>query len=108
MSSSSTAKNQACRSAKVGVVPETCRPERRLETPRELVRREPRDVLLIEPVELLLVEDGVTAADAVERERLDQLVLAEQLAIARTGRPAEQREEVHHRFGKERPASRTP
>ena len=92
----------------VGLVPESCLPERRLETPRELVGRQAHDVLLVEPVELLLIEDGVAAADAVERERLDQLLPAEQLAVAGTGRPAEQREEIHHRFGKNALASRTP
>ena len=48
---------------------------------RELVRREPHQVLLVEPVELLGVEDRVAAADALERERRDELVAREHLPI---------------------------
>ena len=39
----------------------------------QLAGRQPHDVLLVEPVELLGIEDGVAAADALEREALDEL-----------------------------------
>src|SRR6185369_8769296 len=74
------------------------RSEQRLQPLRELVRREPHDVLLVEPLELLGIENRIAAADTVERKQLDQLVLTEQLAVARSGRPPEQPEKVHHRF----------
>ena len=70
----------------------------RLETPGELVGRQPGNVLLVEPVELFGVEDGVAAADAFERERCDQLVAREQFLVA-ARRPSEQRQEVDHRLG---------
>ena len=62
-------------------------------------RRHPRDVLLVEPVQLLRIEDGVAAADAFEREQLDQLLAREHFAVA-TRRPSEQRQEIHHGLGK--------
>ena len=77
--------------AEITVAPETRGFEPRLETRGELVRRQPHDVLLVEPVELFGVEHGVAAADPLERERRDELVAREQLAIAAAGRPAEQR-----------------
>src|SRR5262245_4778545 len=85
------------------VAPQALRLERRLDAGRELVRREPRDVLLIEPVELLLVEDRVPSADAFQREQRDELVAREDLAIrgGRAGRPAEERQEIRHRFRQE-------
>ena len=40
------------------------------------LRGQPQDVLLVEPVEFLGIEDGVAAADPLERERRNQLVAA--------------------------------
>src|SRR4051812_9014185 len=68
-----------------------------LYTPRQFVERQPLNVLLIEPVELLWIEDRVATADPFKRERCNQFVAREQLAIV-SWRPAEQREEVDHRF----------
>ena len=55
-------------------------------------------MLLVEPFQLVRVEDGVSAADAFERERIHELVGREHLLI-RPGRPPEKREEIHHRLG---------
>ena len=82
-----------------GRPPQTGVGEERLHACGEIAGGQPADVLLIEPVELVLTEDGVAAADALERERGDELVAREELLIV-AGRPAEEREEVDHRFGK--------
>ena len=71
--------------------------EKRLQSVHELGVGQPQQVLMVEPVELLGVEHGVAAADAVEREGRDELVTGEQLPVALARRPAEQRQEVHHR-----------
>src|SRR6185436_19725180 len=73
--------------AEVLVAPDTGLLERRFEPARELVRGDPHEMLLIEPVELLGIEDRVSPADPFERERRDQLIAREQLAIV-AGRPA--------------------
>src|SRR5262245_4971938 len=75
--------------------PESRLTQDRLETPRELVDRQPQDVLLVEPVKLLRAEDSVPAADTLERERRDQLIACEELSIV-AWRPAEERKEIHH------------
>src|SRR6266540_497657 len=69
--------------------------EKRLQPRNQLFVRERQQMLLIEPVELFRVEDGVSAADAFEREPIDQLACRKQLLIA-ARRPAKQREEVDH------------
>ena len=51
----------------------------------QVVARQPGDVLLVEPLELLGIEDGVPAADALEREARDQLVAREHLLVAAPG-----------------------
>ena len=65
----------------------------------QLVRAQPRQILGVEPVELLRIEHRVAAADAVERERLDQLVARHHFAIV-AGRPSQQAEKIHHGVGK--------
>ena len=82
-----------------GRPPQTGVGEERLHACGEIAGGQPADVLLIEPVELFLTEDGVAAADALERERGDELVAREELLVS-SRRPAEEREEVDHRFGK--------
>src|SRR5581483_2340702 len=81
------------------VVPEPVGLEPRLDASRELVRRHPPQMVLVEPLELLGIENGVAAADAVEREHRRELVAREDLAIAAPRRPPEEREKIHHRFG---------
>jgi hypothetical protein len=80
------------------VRPQTGGLQFRTDTPDQVVSGQPRDVLRVEPVELLGIEDSVAAADALERETRNQLVAREDLLVA-AGRPAEQRQEVHHRLG---------
>ena len=95
-SSDSTRRNHS-RSRAASPSPETGRFELRTHPRQQLVGREPRQVLRVEPVELLGIEDGVAAADALEREARDELVAREASLVA-AGRPAEQRQEIHHRF----------
>src|SRR5207248_9068580 len=62
--------------------------------------RQSCEVLLVEPVEFFGIEHRVAAADALEREERNQLVLVEQLAIP-SRRPPKQRKKVDHRLWKE-------
>src|SRR3989441_9877433 len=60
--------------AEIVVAPESGGFERGLDSARELVGREPHDVLLIEPIQFLGIEHRIPAADAIERERLHDVV----------------------------------
>ena len=72
--------------------------EKRLHAPRELGHGQLAHVNAVQPAQLALVEARRVAADALEREALDQLLGAEHgLVVA--GAPAEQRQVVAHRLG---------
>src|SRR5712692_5239079 len=64
--------------SEVRVIPQTRGLKRWFDTLRKIVGREQGDVLLVEPIELSRIEHGAAAADAVEREPLDQLFRSEQ------------------------------
>jgi hypothetical protein len=64
------------------IAPQARLPQARLYARQELRGRQACDVLLIEPVQLLGIEDGVSAADALEGEELRELVAREHFAVA--------------------------
>src|SRR6185503_15548257 len=72
--------------------------ETRTNARRQLLRRKRDDVVLIEPVELLRIEDRTAAADSRQVEDFGEFLAREQLAIAATRRPPEEREKIQHRF----------
>ena len=63
----------------------------------ELLRREAPQVLPVQPLQLLDVEDRSPERDALERERLDELLERELLALVGHG-PAHEGEVVEHRL----------
>ena len=61
--------------------PQAGRLESGRESRQQFFVRKREQVLMVEPVQLLGVEDGVAAADALEREAIDELADRQQLFI---------------------------
>ena len=79
-------------------MPEGLCAEFRLQAIKKVAHGEPGKVLLIEPVQFFWIEDRVSAADALQREDLDQFALRKNFMIG-SGRPAQEGQEVDHGLG---------